>query len=354
MAAGIDFIRSYQSVPEPELVPIPLTSYPGIEDFASFSPDGTQVAFTWCKDIEYKNCDIYVKQIGTEPPSPLTQTPTTEYSSAWSPDGLWVAFLRQLAPARSALVIIPQRGGRERVLAEVSTLAGEIRRHLAWTPDSQWLAFSDPERNHYSLFLISIKTGEKRRLTTSTDIGGSQGDSDPAFSPDGRLLAFTRTSQARDLYLLRFQKDYAPHGPPEKIRLDHLYNFDAAWTPDGDEIVFSSGQPAKLGLWRMPVGSFPRPRSLAFAPSDVSAPAVSRQGGRLAYTLEKFDTNIWRIDLPGPGGKPPAPAQFLSSTRLDYSPAYSRRATGSPLYPRDQESNARSGYAKATDRVQCN
>jgi hypothetical protein len=100
--------------PEPALVAVPLTSYPGYEGFPSFSPDGTQVAFQWCPEgwARGKNCEIYVKQIGFDPPSRLTDTPQREYSPAWSPDGLFIAFLRQISTEKVALVLMPQRGGR--------------------------------------------------------------------------------------------------------------------------------------------------------------------------------------------------------------------------------------------------
>src|SRR5512147_377222 len=80
------FLRSPPRSSEAVLVPVPLTSYQGEEGYASFSPDGTQVAFQRCPEGFWsgKNCDIYVKQIGVEPPSPLTDTPAQEFSPAWS------------------------------------------------------------------------------------------------------------------------------------------------------------------------------------------------------------------------------------------------------------------------------
>src|SRR5688500_6504784 len=79
-------MRHVRARPEPQLVPVPLTSYPGTEDDPSFSPDGTQVAFTWCKDTAGKECNVYIKDIGVEPPFKLTGQPAPEYSSVWSPD----------------------------------------------------------------------------------------------------------------------------------------------------------------------------------------------------------------------------------------------------------------------------
>lgn len=42
---------------------VPLTSYPGMELYPTFSPDGSQVAFSWLKEGE-KDTDIYVQQVG--------------------------------------------------------------------------------------------------------------------------------------------------------------------------------------------------------------------------------------------------------------------------------------------------
>jgi len=77
------------------LTVVPLTSYPGNELSPSFSPDGAQVAFAWDGEKQ-DNWDIYVKQIGVEPPYRLTNDPAMDYGPAWSPDGRFIAFLREV------------------------------------------------------------------------------------------------------------------------------------------------------------------------------------------------------------------------------------------------------------------
>ncbi|HSB15623.1 MAG TPA: protein kinase, partial [Bryobacteraceae bacterium] len=325
--AGVWFLRSRTPTSEAPLAAVPLTSYPGTEGSPSFSPDGTEVAFQWCPEDPGKSCDIYVMQIGVEQPSRLTDTPAIEFSPAWSPDGRTIAFIRQLSGAatRFALVLIPQRGGRERVLGEVDTSGpGDFvdGPHLAWTPDSRWLVCPRPDagKGRCSLYLYSVETGEKRKLTNPP--AGVVGDTAPAFSPDGRILAFARQLEGyfrSDSYLLHLAGGYRPQGEPERVRLDDPYRYGAAWTPDGNEIVFGTGK----GLWRMAASKTATPRRLPFGPDNAVAPAISRQGNRLAYSVERSDTNIWRIDLREPGGKPGAPVRFIASTLSDWCPAYS-------------------------------
>jgi len=326
---GIWIFQSGKEKPEAPLVPVPLTSYPGYEAYPSFSPDGTQVAFQWCTEEPTANCDIYVKQIGVEPPSRLTTDPAEDLSPAWSPDGQFIAFLRNLPTNRAAVILIPQRGGPERVVGEfdgvyLSSHYGRMfGSHLAWIPDSKWLALALPGAElgtqPTGLLLLNVETRETRRLTTSRD-------DTPAFSPDGRTLVFKRVGIADLIYLLRLTQDYQLQGGPQQLlAADESFdsNSGMAWTQDGREIVLASGNLIGTGLWRVGASASPKPRRFPFGSDDAVMPAVPRHGNRLAFVTPRRDSNIWRLDLRRPGQKPGAPARLIASTRLDGYPAYS-------------------------------
>ena len=70
--------------PPPE--PVPLTTYAGVETNASFSPDGSQVVFTWNGE-QQRQLRLYVKVVGTGSPMRLTRDPAADLNPAWSPDG---------------------------------------------------------------------------------------------------------------------------------------------------------------------------------------------------------------------------------------------------------------------------
>jgi serine/threonine protein kinase len=325
---GVWLVRSKKEVPETQLVAVPLTSYPGSESWPSFSPDGTQVAFGWNGEKQ-DNWDIYVKQIGVEPPYRLTNDPAMDYSPAWSPDGRSIAFLREVSAGKTAIMLIPQRGGSERILAEINgSLQGfpPFGPYLSWTPDSKWLVGTTLAVGQHGggLRLYSTETGEQRPLSNppTEEIG----DTAPAVSPDGRTLLFSRVSPDFynvTLWLLHLGEGYQPLGKEEKVQSGNMTNMGAAWLPDGSEFVFGSGTLGNLRLWRIAVSNGAIPKRINLDASNASEPAISRLGNRLAFATAKWDLNIWRIDLKGPGQKPGVPFRFISSTQLEYYPAFS-------------------------------
>ena len=163
----------------------PLTSYPGITGSPTFSPDGSQVAFSWNGEKQ-DNTDIYVKLVdGSGAPLRLTTNPAVDDWPAWSRDGRQIAFLRASGPGGDwELLLISPLGGVERKLSNVSQAVAFLHA-LAWTPDSKFLAVQDRS----AIVLISAESGEKRKLTSPP---ADFSDSLPAVSPDGRALAFAR------------------------------------------------------------------------------------------------------------------------------------------------------------------
>jgi eukaryotic-like serine/threonine-protein kinase len=79
VAVAVWFNRSNSEAPEEPITSLPLTSYPGYEGHASFSPDGNQVAFEWNGEKQ-DNDDIYVKLIGPGGSLRLTTDPRLQPS----------------------------------------------------------------------------------------------------------------------------------------------------------------------------------------------------------------------------------------------------------------------------------
>ncbi len=327
--ADVWLLRRSAETPAAQLHAVPLTSSAGRETHPSFSPDGNQLAFSWDGE-QQDNFDIYVKMIGGGPPLRLTTDRAPDQSPAYSPDGRAIAFLRDLSQDRAAVLLVPALGGPERRLAEIDGLpALRTRiigaRFLAWHPNGKWLVV--PVRSSagepFGLFLLSVDTQQMRRLSSPPQ--PAPADLDPAFSPDGRTLAFVRVRApfVGDLYLLSVSADLAPEGEARRLTFAENIVNGPAWTPDGRQIIFSSGTFEDQSLWRIPAAGSGQPQRLASAGEKGFLPALSRDGRRLAYTWLSGDKNIWRTGLSGPGVAVGRPVKLIASTRMDESPQYS-------------------------------
>ena len=299
--------------------PIPLTSDPGSEDNPSFSPDGTQVTYSWNGQGQ-DNFDIYVKGIGPDPPLRLTQDPDEDNSPAWSPDGNRIAFLRIKRPGRAKVLLIPRLGGPEREIAEIA-MEGRVRKSLTWTPDNKSLVVWDrPEGQPGGLWLLSLERRELRRLTSAP---AGFVDTTPAFSPDALTLAFARRGgpPASDVYLLRLTPDLRPTGEPIRLTHDEQYIRSMDWTTDGRELIFSSGPVGNASLWRMPVAGEARPRQMSEL-TGITTLSYSRRANRLVFGHTTKESDIYRAEL-STDGDPRGSMPLIASSRDDFAGRYS-------------------------------
>ena len=312
---------------------VPLTAYAGFERNPSFSPDGNQVAFAWGGPNQ-DNSDIYIKLIGPGDPLRLTTDPAVDTSPAWSPDGRWIAFVRFLPEGRAGYYRIPALGGPEQKVGETYSepyLNSVPNPLIAWSPDSQWLIVPDKTKpeDDFSLFRLSVATGEKHKLTTAVP-GGS--DSGAAFSPDGHTLAFIRREEwgLTRIALLTLSPELDPKGEPKILPSAEQDNYSPAWTPDGLDVVFSSGTfRGTRNLWRVAASGASQPERLAGAGEDGAAVSIWRPGpgargnARVVYERSNLDTDVWRIELTHAGGPAGKPSRFVSSSQQDFLLTYS-------------------------------
>ena len=299
---------------------VPLTALPGMVRYPSFSPDGNQLVFTW-NGRQEDNADLYVQQIGAGEPLRITKDAAPDTAPVWSPDGRTVAFLRLRPDGPAELRTIAPLGGTERRIAEIQPRGFLREMTLDWCPDSTCVIVTDHSGPSPSdpgaLFVVSLDSGQKRQLTTPPK--DLLGDTDPAISPDGKWIVFRRdlAPYSGRLQIASLGPGLTSTGEPRPLTTILITAYGPRWISD-DEIVFG----AKGALWRLHVAPGSIPERLAFAGEDGIMPAVSRatagRAARLAYIRSYRDTNIWRLDTPGPGlPATTPPVKVLASTRRD-------------------------------------
>ncbi|PYV25321.1 MAG: hypothetical protein DMG24_09330 [Acidobacteria bacterium] len=303
---------------------VPFTSTTGQKSQPAFSPDGNAIAYSW-KGEKNDNADIYVKLVGAGVPLRLTTDPGDDLSPSWSPDGRFIAFVR-LSKGGDGYYLVPALGGPERKLAD-SHKDSEWGNYLDWSPDGKFLAVADrmSAQDQLRLLLISVESGEKKVVASPPDpfVASAR------FSPDGKFLAYVAGAGflAQDIFLVPVSG-----GEAKRLTLDKRRVLGLAWTPSGNEILFSSDRGGLYSLWRVPVpGGTPEP--VGSVGEDAYQPTVSRQGNRLAYLHEKVNSNVWRTAGPNWSGPRSGPTKLISSTRtqfdMDFSPDGKKIAFGS-------------------------
>ncbi len=214
-------IRSPQRVTQ-------ITHLPGMVLDASWSPDGTRVAFRWFRPSTGRP-SIWVANADGSHQQLLIDNASTP---AWSPEGSVIAFSHVTG---IALIDIEHALGGDRSSLRDITRAFGPQEYPNWSPDGKRLLFSGyGESGSYDIWVVNADGSGLHDLTPqpSLEYGAS-------WSPDGRSIVFgsnrgLRARDGGDLYLMH------DDGSGVRRLTRTGKSFSPAWSPDGRLIAFNS------------------------------------------------------------------------------------------------------------------
>lgn len=204
----------------------PLLSGTNAYSSPRWSPDGGRLSYVTSKDG--RGAELYVRWMDTGQTALLSNLPASPSAITWSPDGSQIAFTAlvksevatlatapkkpdgaewappvvvieslhfrsdgrgYLEPGYTHVFVIPADGGTPRQLTSGNY---DHSGSLAWSPDGQSIVMSSNRdvdwefnRNNTELWAVDVATGEMSRLT---DRHGP--DRAPVYSPDGSKIAY--------------------------------------------------------------------------------------------------------------------------------------------------------------------
>ena len=231
---------------------------------AKFSPDGTQLAYTWYDKrpegpaISGMFGDLRVIRVEGGDPRVVYSNPGNGelVVGGWTPDGKAIlAKLRLAEEARNSdatwpakqrpvqFVLIATSDGSLRVIKSLESPSGPVG-VFGVTPDGRTIAFSrisEPASATRDIFLMDVETGQETRVTTD-----AAAKSILDWTPDGQHLLFDMERQgARDAWMIRVAGG-KPQGEAELVKKDLGAIVPHGFTRDGTFYYSSSSHGLSL------------------------------------------------------------------------------------------------------------
>ena len=214
----------------------PLLAKPGAYGALRFSPDGKRLAFTL---MGSKGPDVWVYDLERDTPTQLTFTSPGNFEMTWTPDGKHIVFGSNAAGTAALWWIRSDGSGEPQKLLERKN-TGVGLRPQSFTPDGLRLAFDDNVISGVGVEIWTLpldlsdpehpKPGKPEPFLTT-----AVRQVDAAFSPDGKWMAYSSNeSGIDDIFVRPFP------GPGGKWRVSTGSGKFPTWSRTGRELFYFS------------------------------------------------------------------------------------------------------------------
>ncbi len=289
--------------------------------------------YCWYVDQKQDRDLILARADGTDAHAIATDVPGGGCLASWSPDGSQIAFVkRNEAHPLGAIWTVRADGSGAAMLTDGGGACPGGIFHPNWSPDGSRLAvvcYPDTDPGGGSVATYDLATRKVTRLNTVT--WPDHLDNAPSWSPDGKSLAFAilhwdPTDKFLDGSLVA---TISVDGGKER-RLTTYDTFMSApdWSPDGSQIVMSdydlgnmhtSTHPSNLYLIKPDGTGLHQFTHSAVDPTmRIAAPHWTSDGSRIVVA----------IGSPPPGPTPSTMSSSLSMPRTWRAGSSRRRSTG--------------------------
>ena len=239
------------------------------EGSAEAAIPGTNGKIVFTSSRDEGNWNIYKMNPDGSGITRLTDSSDSDYYASWSPDGTKIAFFRD-GSTRGLFVMNADGTG-------ITQLTSSVDRDPEWSPDGTKIAVSRLDEGVSKIFVISSDGSGATLLP-----GNSTRDYDPTWSPDGTKIAFVVKSGDNGVYIMNSDGTGAakladgedPEWSPDGNKIafasggtirvidasvgggqipltDSAYDSYPSWSPDGTKIIFQRAIPDAIQQWEV-------------------------------------------------------------------------------------------------------
>jgi Tol biopolymer transport system component len=294
-AAGLLFVSRLPRPAEPAREYTHLTNFADSVTSGVLSPDGRMLAFIRGPRTFGGHGQVYVKLLPDGEPVQLTNDDFIKTNPKFSPDGARIAYTTIIDDKTLDTWIVPVLGGQPRLFLRNAS-------GLTWIQDRN-VAVAGPPSVLFSEF---TGRGYQMSIVTSTESRGGQRTvyMPPAengmahrssLSPDGRqVLVAEMTAGWLPCRLTPFDSSSAgkPVGPTPAQCID------AAWSPDGRWMFFSTNTGNGYHIWRQ---QFPDgiPEQVTFGATEEEGIHFAPDGRSFVTSIGSRQSTVWIHDSRG-------------------------------------------------------
>jgi Tol biopolymer transport system component len=250
----------------------------GSPNLLLYRPEG-KIAFTTQRDAG--NYEIYTMNAdGSEQTNVTNSTGIDQYPS-FSPDGTKIIFTSWRDGAHGIFVMNADGSNVRRVATEQSWI-----NFPTWSPDGTKIAYVYYE----DIYVINADGSGRTILTPNTP----SNESEPAWSPDGTKIAFVTDRDGRysntEIYVMN-----ADGSGQTRMTFNSMSDFHPAWSPDGAKIAFASYRNWAMNIHVMNADGSNQVNVSNTNGGDNRKPSWSADGSHLAYERATNTENGWDI-----------------------------------------------------------
>ena len=281
---------------------IPVSAGPDIGLYASYSPDGTRLAFNrmsqvyWRKGYRGSNqSDITVMEVAAGRFTGLTDFNGMDSWPMWGRDG-FLYFVSDRDGAATNVYRVSEKGGNAERVTSFST--GDVR-WPAMSADGRTIAFE----HDFGLWLLDVGSRQARKvpLRIAAEVQENLAESrvfrseadDYELAPNGRRIAFS----------IHGEVFTAPveEGELRQITRSAWREVNPVYSPDGTRIAFVSDSSGREEIWVAPADGGPAERitdvdalkqAMDWAPDGKSLAYTASDGRLRAYSFDTRRTTV--------------------------------------------------------------